>query len=152
MAAMATHRDKAELFLSLHRGERPLLMPNPWDAGSAKVLASLGFQALATTSAGFAGTLGRRDGKVTRDEAVAHAATIVEAVDVPVSADYENGFADNPDDVRANAALAVGAGLAGFSIGTSPATWATPSTTSASLASASPPRPKRRMPATPTWC
>ena len=113
---MTSQAEKAGRFLALHRGHRPLLMPNPWDAGSAKVLASLGFEALATTSAGFAGTLGRHDGKVTRDEAVAHAAAIVAAVDVPVSCDYENGFADAPDDVRVNAALAVGAGLAGFSI------------------------------------
>jgi 2-methylisocitrate lyase-like PEP mutase family enzyme len=116
MAAMATQTDKAARFLDLHRRERPLLMPNPWDAGSAKVLASLGFDALATTSAGYAGTLGRHDGKVSRDEAIAHGATIVDAVDVPVSADLENLFADKPDDVRANAVLAVGAGLAGFSI------------------------------------
>src|SRR5581483_8031665 len=113
---MPTQTEKAERFLALHRGERPLLMPNPWDAGTAKVLASLGFDALATTSAGFASTLGRHDGKVTRDEAVAHAAAIVAAVDVPVSCDYENGFADSPDDVRTNAGLAVNAGLAGFSI------------------------------------
>jgi len=113
---MPTQAEKAERFLALHRGERPLLMPNPWDAGTAKVLASLGFEALATTSAGFASTLGRHDGKVTRDEALVHAAAVVAAVDVPVSCDYENGFADAPDDVRTNASLAVDAGLAGFSI------------------------------------
>src|SRR4051812_48702726 len=102
MATMANQREKAERFLSLHTGERPLLMPNPWDAGTAKVLASLGFDALATTSAGFAATLGRHDGKVTCDEAIAHGAAIADAVEVPVSADLENLFADAPADVRAN--------------------------------------------------
>src|ERR1700704_1569809 len=86
--------DVTERFLALHHGETPLLMPNPWDVGSAKLLASLGFEALATTSSGFAATLGRLDGSVTRDEAVEHAATIVGATDLPVSADLENGFAD----------------------------------------------------------
>jgi 2-methylisocitrate lyase-like PEP mutase family enzyme len=91
-------------------------MPNPWDQGSAKLLASLGFQALATTSSGFAGTLGRLDGSVTRDEALAHAATIVGAVDVPVSADLENGFADDPTAVAETVTGAAAAGLAGCSI------------------------------------
>jgi 2-methylisocitrate lyase-like PEP mutase family enzyme len=87
-------------------------MPNPWDAGSAKLLASLGFEALATTSGGFAATLGRLDGDVTRREAIAHATEIVAAVEVPVSADFENGF----DDVAAAIEGAVDAGLAGCSI------------------------------------
>lgn len=91
-------------------------MPNPWDAGSAKVLASLGFAALATTSSGHAATLGRLDGAVTRDEALAHAAEVVAAVEVPVSADMENGFADEPDAVRALVADAAAVGLAGCSI------------------------------------
>src|SRR3954447_15424987 len=103
----------AERFLSLHQGERPLLMPNPWDIGSAKLLESLGFEALATTSSGFAATLGRLDGNVTRDEAIAHAAAIVGAVDVPVSADLENGFADDAGGVAETVRRAVGAGLAG---------------------------------------
>jgi 2-methylisocitrate lyase-like PEP mutase family enzyme len=113
---MPTQAEKADRFLALHRGERPLLMPNPWDVGTAKVLASLGFEALATTSAGFAGTLGRHDGKVTCDEAIGHGADLAAAVDVPVSADLENLFADGPDDVRANATRAAASGLAGFSI------------------------------------
>jgi 2-methylisocitrate lyase-like PEP mutase family enzyme len=108
-----THVDQ---FRDLHVPGRPLLMPNPWDVGSARVLASLGFRALATTSAGFAGTLGRPDGAVTRDEALAHAADLVAAVDVPVSADLENCFADDPAGVAATAAGAAAAGLAGFSI------------------------------------
>jgi 2-methylisocitrate lyase-like PEP mutase family enzyme len=113
---MPSQAEKAEQFLALHRGAGPLLMPNPWDAGSAKVLFSLGFAALATTSGGFAGTLGRLDGTVTRDETIAHAAAIVAAVDVPVSADLENCFADNPEGVGITLRLAYNAGLAGCSI------------------------------------
>jgi 2-methylisocitrate lyase-like PEP mutase family enzyme len=103
-------------FLELHRPGEPLLMPNPWDAGSARLLESLGFQALATTSSGFAATLGRLDGMVTREEAIAHAAQVVEAVDVPVSADLENCFADAPGDVAETVRMAIDAGLAGCSV------------------------------------
>jgi 2-methylisocitrate lyase-like PEP mutase family enzyme len=106
----------ADRFLELHRGERPLLLPNPWDAGSAKLLASAGFEALATTSGGFAGTLGRLDGSVTREEALAHAATIVAATPLPVSADLENAFADDPEGVAQTVRLAIDAGLAGCSV------------------------------------
>jgi 2-methylisocitrate lyase-like PEP mutase family enzyme len=113
---MAAQADKAARLLGLHEGERPLLLPNPWDLGSAKLLASLGFEALATTSSGFAATLGRRDGSVSREEAVAHAASIVAGVDVPVSADLENGFAEDPPDVADTLRLALEAGLAGCSI------------------------------------
>jgi 2-methylisocitrate lyase-like PEP mutase family enzyme len=108
--------DKAERFLSLHRPGDPLLLPNPWDAGSAKLLASLGFQALATTSSGFAATLGRPDGSVSRDEALAHAAAIVAATELPVSADLENCFADDPEGVARTVTLAAGTGLAGCSV------------------------------------
>jgi 2-methylisocitrate lyase-like PEP mutase family enzyme len=108
--------DLAERFLALHKSDRPLLMPNPWDVGSAKLLESLGFEALATTSSGFAATLGRLDGGVTRDEALQHAAAIVDAVDVPVSADLENCFADDPSGVAETVRLAVDAGLAGCSV------------------------------------
>jgi 2-methylisocitrate lyase-like PEP mutase family enzyme len=108
--------DKVQAFRALHVPGQPLLMPNPWDAGTAKLLASLGFQALATTSGGHAATLGRLDGAVERGEALAHAASIVAAVDVPVSADLENGFADDPDAVFATVTDAVGVGLAGCSI------------------------------------
>jgi 2-methylisocitrate lyase-like PEP mutase family enzyme len=111
-----TRAEKADRFLALHRGPAPLLMPNPWDAGSARLLASLGFDALATTSNGFAATLGRRDGSVTRDEALDHAATIVAAVDLPVSADLENGFGHSPEEVAETVARAAAAGLAGCSI------------------------------------
>jgi 2-methylisocitrate lyase-like PEP mutase family enzyme len=113
---MADGSDKAQRFQDLHVPGQPLLMPNAWDVGSARVLAALGFQALATTSSGFAATLGRRDGSVTRDEALAHCAQLVTATDLPVSADLENGFADDPGGVAETARLAHQAGLAGFSI------------------------------------
>jgi len=109
-------RELAARFLAHHRGERPLLLPNPWDAGSARVLASLGFEALATTSSGHAATLGRLDGEVSRTEAIQHAAAIAGAVTVPVSADLENGFAAEPAGVAATIEAALGAGLAGCSI------------------------------------
>lgn len=113
---MANDDDKAARFLALHSGPTPLLIPNPWDAGSARVLESMGFQALATTSSGFAATLGRLDGAVTRDEALGHAATIVEATDLPVSADLENCFAHDPAGVAETVELAVQTGLAGCSV------------------------------------
>ena len=103
-------------FLDLHRPGDPLLMPNPWDLGSARLLQSLGFQALATTSSGFAATLGRLDGRVTRDEALGHAAAVAGAVGVPVSADLENGFADDPEAVAEAVRLGREIGLAGCSI------------------------------------
>jgi 2-methylisocitrate lyase-like PEP mutase family enzyme len=108
--------ERAGRFLALHRPGRPLLMPNPWDVGSARLLAWLGFEALATTSSGFAATLGRPDGGVTRDQALAHGAELAAATELPVSADLENGFADDPADVAQTAAGAVAAGLSGFSI------------------------------------
>ena len=113
---MTTQSEKAARFLELHRPGNPLLLPNPWDQGSARLLASLGFQALATTSSGFCATLGRLDGSVSRGEILAHAATIVAATDLPVSADLENGYADDPADVARTVILAVEAGLAGCSI------------------------------------
>src|SRR5713226_7134040 len=91
-----SQNDKATRFRALHQGPGAFVIPNPWDAGSARVLAALGFQALATSSGAQAGVLGRRDGKVTRDEALAHARAIVEAVEIPVSADLEKCFADAP--------------------------------------------------------
>ena len=108
--------DQAHRFLTLHRPGDPLLMPNPWDAGSARLLAFLGFEALATTSSGHAATLGRLDGTVSRDEAIAHARSIVEATDLPVSADLENGFADEPEAVAETVRQAVASGLAGCSV------------------------------------
>lgn len=108
--------ERAARFLALHRPGEPLLLPNPWDAGSARVLASLGFTALATTSSGFAATLGRPDGSVSRDEALASAAAIVAATGLPVSADLENGYADEPDGVADTVVLAGRTGLAGLSV------------------------------------
>src|SRR5499427_8053643 len=116
LQAMTNQTEKAGQFLDLHRPGNPLLLPNPWDRGSAKLLASLGFQALATTSSGFAATLGRLDGSVSRDEAIAHAASIVSCTDLPVSADLENCFADGPVGVAETIRLAIGAGLAGCSV------------------------------------
>ncbi|MGO8875514.1 MAG: isocitrate lyase/phosphoenolpyruvate mutase family protein [Acidimicrobiales bacterium] len=107
---------RAEGFRAMHDADSPLLMPNPWDAGSAKVLASLGFQALATTSSGSAATFGRVDGSLRRDEALAHAATIVEATDLPVSADLENGLAPDAAGVGETVRAAVSIGLAGCSV------------------------------------
>ena len=113
---MVTQADKAHRFLSLHRKGEPLLLPNPWDLGSARLLASLGFQALATTSSGFAASLGRNDGAVSRDEALVHAAVIVAATDLPVSADLENAYADPPSGVAETIRLAAEVGLAGASV------------------------------------
>jgi 2-methylisocitrate lyase-like PEP mutase family enzyme len=113
---MTTQEDKARRFLSLHRAGEPLLLPNPWDLGSARLLASLGFEALATTSSGFAATLGRNDGSVTRQESLVHAAVIVAATDLPVSADLEKAFADEPAAVAETIGLAIEVGLAGASI------------------------------------
>lgn len=113
---MTSQRDKAAAFLAAHTKGAPLLMPNPWDVGSAGLLAHLGFRALATTSSGFAASLGRLDYGIARDEAVAHAAAIVAATELPVSADFENGFADDPTGVVETIDLAIAAGLAGCSI------------------------------------
>jgi 2-methylisocitrate lyase-like PEP mutase family enzyme len=113
---MQTQRDNAARFLALHQQDDVLLLANAWDAGSARLLVAMGFPAIATTSGGHAGTLGRLDGSVTRDEALAHAAALVAAVDAPVSADLEKGFADDPDDLAANLRLAVATGVAGFSV------------------------------------
>jgi 2-methylisocitrate lyase-like PEP mutase family enzyme len=103
-------------FLSLHERDGILLMPNAWDVGSARLLASLGFEALATTSGGFAATLGRLDYSVTRDEALTHCAALAGAVDTPVSADLENCFADDPAGVAETIRLAAETGIAGCSI------------------------------------
>jgi 2-methylisocitrate lyase-like PEP mutase family enzyme len=113
---MSEQADRAKRFQELHEGEGPLLLPNPWDRGSAKLLASLGFEALATTSSGAAATLGRLDGAMTAEEALAGAREIVEATELPVSADLENGFADDPEGVAETLRLALAAGLAGASI------------------------------------
>jgi 2-methylisocitrate lyase-like PEP mutase family enzyme len=95
----AGQRERGAAFRALHEGE-PFLIPNPWDAGSARVLESLGFRALATTSSGFAFTLGRLDGDVTLDEVVAHVASLAGATELPISVDLENGYGDAPLAIR----------------------------------------------------
>lgn len=107
--------EKAARFRALHQGPT-FVIPNPWDGGSARVLAALGFQALASSSGAQAGTLGRRDGKVTREEALAHCRVIVEATDLPVSADLEKGFGDTPAAAAETIRGAAGVGLVGGSI------------------------------------
>ena len=111
-----TQAEKAERFRALHAGE-PFVIPNPWDAGSAKVLEQLGFKALATTSSGFAFTLGRRDGDVTLDEVIAHTAALAAITELPVSVDLENGYGPEPEDAARAVAAAAAAGAAGGSIG-----------------------------------
>jgi len=111
----ATLHSKAEAFRALHR-EGCFVMPNPWDAGSAGLLAGMGFAALATSSGAAAGVLGRRDGELTRDEVLAHARAIVQATELPVAADLENGFGDAPEDAALTIRLAAEAGLVGGSI------------------------------------
>ncbi|MEA2281873.1 MAG: hypothetical protein QOK21_2480 [Solirubrobacteraceae bacterium] len=110
-----TQHERGERFVALHAGE-PFVIPNPWDAGSARMLEALGFAALATTSSGFAFTLGRRDGDVTLEEVAAHTAAIAAASDLPLSVDLENGYADDPDAVAAAVARVAGAGAVGASI------------------------------------
>jgi 2-methylisocitrate lyase-like PEP mutase family enzyme len=108
--------EKAARFRALHEGPGSFVIANAWDAGSARILAGLGFAALATSSGASAGVLGRRDGMVTRQEALAHARAIVEATDLPVSADLEKGFDDTPEGAAETIALAAAAGLVGGSI------------------------------------
>jgi 2-methylisocitrate lyase-like PEP mutase family enzyme len=113
---MTTLTGKAADFLALHLPGTPLVQPNAFDIGSAKILASLGFHAIATTSSGAAGALGKLDGELTRDEVLAHCAQLSGAVDIPVAADYENGFADDPSAVAESVRAAAATGLAGLSI------------------------------------
>lgn len=111
-----TQSEKAAHFRALHDGPGAFIIPNPWDIGSARMLAGLGFQALATSSSASAYALGRRDHGLTREEAVAHARLIVDATDLPVSADLENGFGDAPEVVAETIRLAAEAGLVGCTI------------------------------------
>jgi 2-methylisocitrate lyase-like PEP mutase family enzyme len=112
---MADQLSKAETFRGLHAGE-PFLIPNPWDAGSARVLAALGFKALASTSSGFAFTLGRLDGSATLDEVVAHAAALDRATALPVSVDLENGYGAEPESAASAISRVAEAGAVGGSI------------------------------------
>jgi 2-methylisocitrate lyase-like PEP mutase family enzyme len=107
---------KAQRFLALHEAPETFVIANAWDAGSARVLTALGFKALATSSGACAGVLGRRDGMVTRQEALAHCQAIVDATELPVSADLEKGFGDSPRDAAETIRLAVQIGLVGASI------------------------------------
>ncbi len=111
-----TQVEKSQRFAALHDGPRAFVIPNPWDAGSAIALSGLGFQALATSSAAAAMVLGRQDGQLSRDEAIAHARAIVQATDLPVSADLENGFGHAPADAALTIRLAGEIGLMGGSI------------------------------------
>ncbi len=112
---MSTHDDRVAAFRRLH-SSGCFVMPNPWDVGSARVLEGLGFPALATTSAGFSWTLGRPDNHVTLAEVLEHLRAVVDAVGVPVNADFEGGFAVDPELVHANVTLATTTGVAGLSI------------------------------------
>jgi methylisocitrate lyase len=112
---MADLAHRCRTFRRLHE-TGCFVMPNPWDRGSARVLAQLGFEAVATTSAGFAWTQGRRDNRITLDQALEHMQAIADAVDVPVNADFEGGFAVEPDEVGANVRRGVETGVAGLSI------------------------------------
>lgn len=118
MAQDATVVEKRRRFQALHQGEGAFLLPNPWDIGTAKALAGMGAAALATTSSGHAATLGFLDGEglVSRDEALAHAAAINDAVDAPVAGDFENGYGDTPEAAAETVRRAVELGLAGCSI------------------------------------
>lgn len=113
---MRTQEDKAIAFRALHERDRAFIIPNPWDIGTARLLAHLGFEALATTSAGFAFSLGQRDNTIGRDQMMDHVRTIASATDLPVSADLENGFGDDPRTVAETIRLAGDAGLVGGSI------------------------------------
>jgi 2-methylisocitrate lyase-like PEP mutase family enzyme len=113
--ANVTQRDAAEKFRALHQSGC-FVLPNPWDRGTAIYLHSLGFKALATTSAGFAFARGKADGEVPRDEMLAHIGEIVKATPLPVNADFLNGYADEPEDVAENVQLCIDSGVAGLSI------------------------------------
>jgi len=113
---MQTQFEKGSAFRALHQADSAFIIPNPWDIGTARLLSQLGFQALATTSAGYAFSLGQRDGTVGRDKMIAHIADIVSATGLPVSADLENGFGDSPEMVAETIRLAAATGLVGGSI------------------------------------
>jgi len=113
---MLTQLDKARAFRALHERKGAFIIPNPYDAGTARLLAHLGFEALATTSAGYAFSRGKPDHGITRDDMLEHVAFIAAAVDLPVSGDLENGFGDSPEDAAQTIVLAAAAGLVGASI------------------------------------
>lgn len=108
--------EKAEKFDALHTGSGAFVVANVFDAGSARIVSGLGYKAVATSSGGFAGTIGRRDGLISRDEAIEHARVVVDATDLPVSADLENRFGDAPEAVAETVRRAAEAGLVGCTI------------------------------------
>jgi 2-methylisocitrate lyase-like PEP mutase family enzyme len=113
---MASQAEKGRVFRALHERDHAFIIPNPWDVGTARLLQSLGFEALATTSAGFAFSIGKPDGAVDRETMLAHTADMAAATDLPVSADLESGYGDDPAYVAETVRLAASAGLAGCSI------------------------------------
>jgi len=113
---MRAQAEKASAFRALHERDGAFIIPNPWDVGTARLLASLGFEALATTSAGYAFSVGQRDNTIGREEMLAHVRAIASATDLPVSADLENGFGDDPETVAETIRLAAATGAAGGSI------------------------------------
>src|SRR5688572_7245188 len=113
---METQERKGSAFRRLHERVSAFIIPNPWDVGTARLLAHLGYEALATTSAGYAFSVGQRDNTISRDEMMAHVRAIASATDLPVSADLENGFGDQPETVAETIRLAAATGLVGGSI------------------------------------
>ena len=113
---MVTQAEKGRVFRELHERDRAFIIPNPWDVGSARLLSHLGFEALATTSMGYAFSRGRRDNTINRDETMAYATAIASATSLPVSADLENGFGDTPEVVAETIRLAAAAGVVGGSV------------------------------------
>jgi 2-methylisocitrate lyase-like PEP mutase family enzyme len=113
---MLTQGEKGKTFRGLHERDRAFIIPNPWDIGTARLLANLGYEALATTSAGYAFSVGKPDGTVGRDEMLEHIAAVVSATDLPVSADLENGFGDDFKGIAETFRLAAATGLVGGSI------------------------------------
>src|SRR5215204_4061959 len=113
---MLTQSEKGKIFHELHQRDEAFIIPNPWDAGTARLLAHLGFAALATTSSGYAFSTGKLDHTIERDEMLTHVAAIASATDLPVSADLENGYEDSPEKVAETINLAAASGLAGCSI------------------------------------
>ena len=116
IAPALTQAEKGRAFRALHERNSAFIIPNPWDVGTARILAHLGFEALATTSMGYAFSVGRRDNSIDRHETMAHASAIASATNLPVSADLENGFGDDPEIVAETIRLAAAAGLVGGSI------------------------------------
>jgi 2-methylisocitrate lyase-like PEP mutase family enzyme len=116
MAQASTQSEKGQAFRALHERGRAFIIPNPWDTGTARLLAHLGFGALATTSAGYAFSAGQRDNTIDRTQMMEHVSAIVSATDLPVNADLENGFGDSPEVVAETIRLAAAAGVVGGSI------------------------------------